>query len=541
MGAKYDGTIRIDTRIDTDGFNKGISKVGNSMRGLGVALYKTAAGLLVAFAAVAMAVGFIVKGIINLFKSTVDAAGAMVGYAEKVSELKLIFANLKLAVMDAFRPLILFAIPWIQSVIGWITNLLSMVSQVVAALTGQNKVWKSTAKEAAGAAGSAGKLAKNTRKAGEAAEGALAPFDELNVLQMAKEEPQAGGGGGISSGGEWVQVGEKALGLAAAIKSIFDSIRAFFAPLKEPLESIGDSFGRIWASIKLAAGAVWNDLTPAFVWLRDNALKPLLEAIATIMEKIATWAEENPEKMKGVVIALGVIALLLLALISPAAAVIGAILAIIVVIGLLIKYWPELKKAAIETFQMILQGVISFAKKWLETWKTTFEILGNLINLFVNAWDTATKAIGKFFTNIFDGIKLTVKTMINSIILAINNFLSGAVGGINALILSMNKIPGINIQTLTVPQIPYLAKGAVIPPNAEFLAMLGDQRSGRNIEAPEDLIRQIVREETAGMGAGQEITINFAGSLGALVRELKPYIDKANIRTGKSLINGVTS
>jgi hypothetical protein len=214
---------------------------------------------------------------------------------------------------------------------------------------------------------------------------------------------------------------------------------------------------------------------------------------------------------------------------------------IITVVGLLIKYCPELKKAAIETFQMILQGVISFAKKWLETWKTTFEILGNLINLFVNAWDTATKAIGKFFTNIFDGIKLTVKTMINSIILAINNFLSGAVGGINALILSMNKIPGINIQTLTVPQIPYLAKGAVIPPNAEFLAMLGDQRSGRNIEAPEDLIRQIVREETAGMGAGQEITINFAGSLGALVRELKPYIDKANIRTGKSLINGVTS
>jgi hypothetical protein len=129
--------------------------------------------------------------------------------------------------------------------------------------------------------------------------------------------------------------------------------------------------------------------------------------------------------------------------------------------------------------------------------------------------------------------------MINSIILAINNFLSGAVGGINALILSMNKIPGINIQTLTVPQIPYLAKGAVIPPNAEFLAMLGDQRSGRNIEAPEDLIRQIVREETAGMGAGQEITINFAGSLGALVRELKPYIDKANARTGRSLINGV--
>ena len=35
-----------------------------------------------------------------------------------------------------------------------------------------------------------------------------------------------------------------------------------------------------------------------------------------------------------------------------------------------------------------------------------------------------------------------------------------------------------------------------IPPNAEFTAVLGDQKNGRNLEAPEDLIRQIVREET---------------------------------------------
>jgi hypothetical protein len=31
------------------------------------------------------------------------------------------------------------------------------------------------------------------------------------------------------------------------------------------------------------------------------------------------------------------------------------------------------------------------------------------------------------------------------------------------------------------------------------LAVLGDQRSGNNIEAPESLIRQIVREEAGGM------------------------------------------
>ena len=44
--------------------------------------------------------------------------------------------------------------------------------------------------------------------------------------------------------------------------------------------------------------------------------------------------------------------------------------------------------------------------------------------------------------------------------------------------------------------VPALAQGAVIPPNREFMAVLGDQTSGNNIEAPENLIRQIVREET---------------------------------------------
>ena len=58
---------------------------------------------------------------------------------------------------------------------------------------------------------------------------------------------------------------------------------------------------------------------------------------------------------------------------------------------------------------------------------------------------------------------------------------------------------GFNIQQ--APQIPYLAQGAVIPPNAPFMAVLGDQRSGNNIEAPESLIRKIVREETRGMSS----------------------------------------
>ena len=115
------------------------------------------------------------------------------------------------------------------------------------------------------------------------------------------------------------------------------------------------------------------------------------------------------------------------------------------------------------------------------------------------------------------------------------------VSGINTVIGAANAIGGFiggdgfsAISTVSAPQIPHLATGAVIPPNAKFAAILGDQRSGKNIEAPEGLIRQIVSEEMGKIEAN--IRIEFGGTLGALVRELKPMIDKETVRVGGSLI-----
>ena len=68
--------------------------------------------------------------------------------------------------------------------------------------------------------------------------------------------------------------------------------------------------------------------------------------------------------------------------------------------------------------------------------------------------------------------------------------------GVNTLIGGINKLPNVDIPK--IGKIPYLAKGAVIPPNKEFMAVLGDQKHGNNIEAPEGLIRRIVREESKG-------------------------------------------
>ena len=85
--------------------------------------------------------------------------------------------------------------------------------------------------------------------------------------------------------------------------------------------------------------------------------------------------------------------------------------------------------------------------------------------------------------------------------------------------------------------IPYLASGAVIPPNAPFLAVLGDQRNGTNIEAPLDTIKQAVAEVMTEIVIRNEI--NFNGDLAALIRLLYPEIQTEAIRKGGSLAKEV--
>ena len=85
--------------------------------------------------------------------------------------------------------------------------------------------------------------------------------------------------------------------------------------------------------------------------------------------------------------------------------------------------------------------------------------------------------------------------------------------------------------------VPGFATGAVIPPNKQFLAMLGDQKTGRNLEAPEGLIRQIVREESGG-GTPVDVNITFGGSLAALGRVLEPVVTAERDRKGESMTEG---
>ena len=155
-------------------------------------------------------------------------------------------------------------------------------------------------------------------------------------------------------------------------------------------------------------------------------------------------------------------------------------------------------------------------------WENITGWLRDLKQNFVDAWDNICAKttetfnfLGQTISDIWNGISSTIKNAVNGIIGFINRMISAVVTGINTVINALNGLSfdlpdifggghvGFNISTLTAPQIPYLAQGAVIPANREFLAVLGDQSHGTNVEAPLDTIKQAVAEVMEDLQAGQ--------------------------------------
>lgn len=201
-----------------------------------------------------------------------------------------------------------------------------------------------------------------------------------------------------------------------------------------------------------------------------------------------------------------------------------------------------------EKFATAFEAIKTIAKDVWESitgaWEGLREFFLNNVWLpIIGGFESMLQSVKQAFTSMLGGIQDFAKSVINTIIDYINGMIEGIVSGINTIIGAANAIGELTglpeIGYIDAPKIPRLATGAVIPPNSEFLAVLGDQRGGRNLEAPEGLIRQIIREEIGNVRA--DIQIEFTGTLAALARELAPKIKQENVRIGGSLIkSGIT-
>ena len=196
------------------------------------------------------------------------------------------------------------------------------------------------------------------------------------------------------------------------------------------------------------------------------------------------------------------------------------------------QIWNGLKQTWNAIVNSIKDAWSAFIK-WLQeknpALAAIFETIGKLFSDQYNAWKKILSGLTTFLTGVFtgdwkkawNGVLDILKGVWNLIVGTIEGAINFIIDGINLLISAMNTlhidIPdwvpkygggkfGINIPLVSRVALPRLASGAVIPPNREFMAVLGDQKSGTNIETPLSTMVQAFKQamnETGGVGARQ--------------------------------------
>lgn len=270
-------------------------------------------------------------------------------------------------------------------------------------------------------------------------------------------------------------------------QAVGEQIRLFLTGLdwqgiaNSVFEAIGQAFQ---AALEFVSGLLGTDLLAEVI---SEGLTKILE----LLTAFADWVAGNQEAISNIaavvgffaaafglvnaavtlwtaisaVAAAGTVALgaAIAFLTSPIGLAVAAVGAIIAVVALLVKNWDSVKAAA-----------------------------GSAWDAIVQRWSAA----GKWFDS---AVAQPMRNILNQIIRAIN----AVIGGFNRISFRIPDWAPIGAgQTfgLNIPKIPALAAGAAIPPNREFLAVLGDQRSGTNIEAPLAIIEQAVENVISRMG-----------------------------------------
>lgn len=337
------------------------------------------------------------------------------------------------------------------------------------------------------------------------------------------------------------------------------NLTSAFAPI---LESIGNVLEWIYKNIVLpmltwiievGLPTVINLVSKVATFLADH--QPIVEAFGAALigafaaAKIAGLASIIIKNVSGIAMA----AKGLISLITGTGGIMGGIKAIATAIGpggvfvlavgaciaigvLLYKNWDKIKEMAGKVWDWIsnktrrfvedignkLRGLAtkmttiwgnikaSAHQKWNAIWSTVSGFAERIKNAIVDKFTSAKNTV----VDVFNGMRDAIRSVLNNIISVVNGAISKVNGVVSAIESAFSfgpwKVPtpfgsktiGFKATFPRVPTVPYLAKGAVIPPRSEFLAVLGDQKQGNNIETPEALLRKIVREETAGRQTG---------------------------------------
>lgn len=329
---------------------------------------------------------------------------------------------------------------------------------------------------------------------------------------------------------------------------LFDSIATVLESLEPILEQLGDAFVWVYTNCVLPfATYIIEELAPAFnnaiapaldiicmlleglgellqpLW--ENVLLPLFEylgdTVVDLLDQLSVWLEENQADIQ-------------------------ALIDFITTLGnIIINVFSTLVMPFVKSFFTFIKSVfgefLTFATNVIQGVRGVFEgLMEFLEGIFTGNWEKVWNGIGNILISIWNTIISTIETGCNAIVDAMN-FLIDGINGISFDLpgflggghvgFDFNRFDHISLSGWKIPK---LAQGAVIPPNKEFLALLGDQTRGRNIEAPESLLREVIQEESGA----QEINIVANGDMAELIKLLRLKLQEEDTRVGKSLIAG---
>ena len=350
------------------------------------------------------------------------------------------------------------------------------------------------------------------------------------------------------------------------VQGLIDTIQPAFAAIKTAALNLATAVEETWTtyvvpvldSAKTAIQSLWEiviqfwegivypiiqEIMAVILELWNDSLKPLWDKITDLVQSVIALVQVLCQWVVAIIAAIvqAVLELwnqVLAPLISWLLATFGPVFKdVFNAIGTVVKTIIKVICDKIDMALTALKGIIDF-----------------LTSVFKGDWEGAWNAIKQIFFGVFDSLHKKAADVLNGIKERVGNVVQGVkdlVSGLGDLGGAIaNKVSSAwNAVTSGSPAqqsmeaplaslpVPALARGAVIPPNHRFLAMLGDQTNGTNVEAPLETIQEALAEVLAAQG-GQDITIRFAGDLAQLVRLLNPYIDKENNRRGARLVSG---
>ena len=426
-------------------------------------------------------------------------------FSGQLAYLRMNLGSLKAAFQEAFAPIGNLVLPVINKAIGRLRSFLHTMAAVLAAVTENIFGVQAVAKAGDSAAKSYTRLGASARKS-------LASFDQIERLNSA-------------SGSGATGIFDPKTTLSENVKDYVNHILQFLQPLRDiNLEPLKAAFQNLWSAVQPLLQKLADLLT--FLWQAVAApfLSWCLQTLLPVLTGLVTKAIEAVTNTTGPLIT-G------LKLVWDAMQPVVEFIRTAVISALVAwrQSFTELaaqlgeKGDAIATIFYGVRDVISriwsaispvlqvmrdyFAETFGGIGRVVMQVVGVLLEGLAGLTEFLTGAFTGDWKRAWNGIVLFFKSTVNGLIGLLNTMLVKLTATLNAVVNLASKlkftvpkwVPGIGGQVFSIPmkhfqapQIPYLAKGAVLPANRPFLAMVGDQKHGTNIEAPLATIQQAV-------------------------------------------------